>query len=68
VNAIRAALEKGKNPDIETHVFPGLNHLFQPAKLGTMDEWATSKLTMDTAVLEKMTTWLKQKTGLDKQP
>ncbi|MBL8744614.1 MAG: alpha/beta fold hydrolase, partial [Myxococcales bacterium] len=26
VAAIRAALEKGKNPDVETHVFPGLNH------------------------------------------
>lgn len=68
VAAIRAALEKGKNPDIETHVFPGLNHLFQPAKLGTMDEWATSKVTIDTAVLEKMTTWLKKTNGLDKLP
>ena len=65
IGAIRAALEKGKNPDVETHVFPGLNHLFQPAKLGTIDEWATSKVTIDQAVLERMTAWLKKKSGLD---
>jgi uncharacterized protein len=68
VAAIRAALEKGKNPDIETHVFPGLNHLFQPAKIGTIEEWSTSKITIDTAVLEKMTVWLTKRAAVEKQP
>ncbi|MBL8741243.1 MAG: hypothetical protein JNK04_09120, partial [Myxococcales bacterium] len=55
-------------PDVETHVFPGLNHLFQPAKNGTIEEWATSTVTMDPAVLEKMAVWLKKRAGVEKQP
>jgi len=68
VAAIRAALEKGKNPDIESHVFPGLNHLFQPAKLGTVEEWATSKTTIDKAVLEKLASWMVKRAGVEKKP
>jgi len=59
IAAIRTALERGKNPDITTVVVPDRNHLFQPAVLGTPEEWAGIEITIDPAVLETMSNWLR---------
>jgi fermentation-respiration switch protein FrsA (DUF1100 family) len=37
---------------------PGLNHLFQPARRGTIDEYATIDVTCDPAVLVLVGDWI----------
>ncbi|MFO0611806.1 MAG: alpha/beta fold hydrolase [Polyangiaceae bacterium] len=64
--AIDAALKKAGNRDVTTQSFDGLNHLFQRADLGTMEEWATIDETLDPRVLEALTGWLTSRTGLVK--
>jgi len=44
----------------ETHVFPGLNHLFQPCTTGMTSEYAMIDTTIDPQVLEYMTAWIKK--------
>ncbi|MPM07316.1 hypothetical protein SDC9_53622 [bioreactor metagenome] len=44
----------------ETHVFPGLNHLFQPCKTGMTTEYAMTETTIDPQVLEYMVSWIKK--------
>ncbi len=61
IAAIRAALDRGRNPDVTTEVLVGLNHLFQPATLGTMQEWTSIETTMAPAVLERIASWLRQR-------
>jgi fermentation-respiration switch protein FrsA (DUF1100 family) len=39
-------------------VMPGLNHLFQPAKTGGLDEYASIDTTVDPAVLEAVGDWV----------
>ena len=60
--AIEAALLRGKNPDVTTRLFPGHNHLFQPAVLGTPEEWAGIETTLDPAVLDEIAAWLGART------
>ena len=38
--------------------FPNLNHLFQEAKTGDVDEYAQLEQTISPAVLEKMSSWI----------
>ena len=45
--------------------FPGLNHLFQPATTGAVQEYAGIETTIDPAVLTKISSWLLKVTGLD---
>jgi hypothetical protein len=68
VAAIRAALERGGNADVTTVVVPGRNHLFQPALLGTPEEWAGIEITIDPAVLETMSDWLRTKARMGQEP
>jgi pimeloyl-ACP methyl ester carboxylesterase len=56
--AIRAALEASGNPDVTVKKLDGLNHLFQPAETGTIEEYAQIELTMDPAVLELIRGWI----------
>jgi pimeloyl-ACP methyl ester carboxylesterase len=56
-------LEKAKaalagNPKLRAEQLPGLNHLFQAATTGTMDEYVTLSETFNPAALELMTQWL----------
>ncbi|HBG70383.1 MAG: hypothetical protein A2W93_15655 [Bacteroidetes bacterium GWF2_43_63] len=44
----------------ETHVFPGLNHLFQPCTTGLTGEYAMIETTIDPQVLEYMKAWIKK--------
>ncbi len=53
-----AALVKGGNTSVRAETLPGLNHLFQTAKTGGMDEYATLSETFSPAALALMTEWL----------
>lgn len=50
------ALAGHKRSEVQT--FPGLNHLFQPAKTGTVQEYGVIETTMDPAVLQRVSRWI----------
>ncbi len=54
----QASLKKARNKNFETRVLPGLNHLFQEAKTGSVDEYATINQTIAPQVLELITQWI----------
>jgi uncharacterized protein len=56
--AIRKALEAGGNKRFETVEMPGLNHLFQTAKTGSITEYFHIDETMAPAVLAKIADWI----------
>ena len=58
LRAIETALIQGPCVDFEIRQFPGLNHLFQPAETGHMDEYARIPVTIDQRVLETITIWI----------
>lgn len=47
------------NPDATVRVFPGLNHLMQPATTGGLEEYGAIETTISPTVLELVTSWLK---------
>ncbi|PXX64194.1 hypothetical protein DFR70_105379 [Nocardia tenerifensis] len=49
------------DPDATVHVFPGLNHLMQPAKTGLPTEYAKIETTISPDVLTYVTGWLTQR-------
>lgn len=55
---IKAALEKGGNKQFEIVEFPNLNHLFQKAKTGSVEEYAQIEQTIAPQVLDKMSSWI----------
>lgn len=55
--AIEKALGEAKVP-VTARVMPGLNHLFQPAKTGGLEEYATIETTIDPAVLKAVADWV----------
>ena len=64
---IEAALKKGGNPDYTVRRLPGLNHLFQTAQTGGVGEYAKIEETMSPVALDLITTWVRQRTGLEKK-
>jgi pimeloyl-ACP methyl ester carboxylesterase len=52
----RAAL--AHNRKVRAEKLPGLNHMFQRAAVGTMEEYVTLSETFNPAALELMTDWL----------
>ncbi|MCF6129798.1 alpha/beta hydrolase [Flavobacterium sp. AS60] len=58
LSGIKVSLEKAKNKKFETLEFPNLNHLFQEAKNGTIEEYAQLEETISPQVLEKMSSWI----------
>lgn len=50
------SLESPSKPEIV--IIPKANHLFQPAKTGMPDEYATIKVGMDPEVLKKISDWV----------
>ena len=54
---IERALEG--NGDVTIREFDGLNHLFQPAKTGMLDEYGSIETTFAPEVLEVMTDWIR---------
>jgi pimeloyl-ACP methyl ester carboxylesterase len=57
-NLEKAKAACAKNPKLRAEQLPGLNHLFQTAKIGTMDEYVTISETFAPAALDLMTQWL----------
>jgi len=62
--AISKALAKGGNEDVTTEVLSGLNHLFQTAKTGKVEEVAQLEETLAPLMLDKVTAWVRARGGL----
>lgn len=58
LNGIRSSLQKAKNNQFEIAEFPNLNHLFQEAKTGDVNEYGQLEQTIAPSVLEKMSSWI----------
>ncbi|HEV8581302.1 MAG TPA: alpha/beta fold hydrolase [Thermoanaerobaculia bacterium] len=56
--AVRAALAAGGNRDHEVRSLPGLNHLFQHAKTGGMEEYGTIEETFAPEALSMIGDWI----------
>ena len=56
--AIRAALQKAGNKQFEIVEYPGLNHLFQTCKTGSVSEYQDIEETFNEKPLAKMTEWI----------
>lgn len=56
--AIRAALEGARNPDVDIHRLPGLNHLFQTAATGLPNEYGVIEETIAPPVLDLIRDWV----------
>jgi len=64
LTAIAWALKAGGNTDYATVKLPGLNHLLQTSKTGTVSEYRTIEETMSPTALETISDWiLKRTTG-----
>lgn len=58
---IRQALIEGGNPNVETEVLPSLNHLFQTARTGSEEEYATIAETMALGALKRIASFVRQR-------
>jgi len=58
LDAIQRGLKRARNRDVTTKILPGLNHLFQPALTGTVEEYATIETTLAPAMLELVSSWI----------
>lgn len=58
LEGFRNALQKGGNRQVKTVSFPGLNHLFQECKMGTIDEYALIEQTFSPDALKVMGDWI----------
>ena len=61
--AIEQALREGGNTHFTVKELPGLNHLFQTAKTGNIDEYAKIEETIAPLALETMAQWIEGQTG-----
>jgi uncharacterized protein len=55
---LAAILKRNNNKNVETHVMPGLNHLFQHCQTCTFQEYAKLEETFSPEVLSIMAAWL----------
>lgn len=60
LQAIRAALTKAGNKNVEIVPLPGLNHMFQKAVTGSVPEYGQLTETVNPAALEKVSSWINQ--------
>ncbi|GAB5551435.1 MAG: alpha/beta fold hydrolase [Saprospiraceae bacterium] len=58
IPGIEEALTQGGNENFTVKVFPDLNHLFQKAETGQVDEYEKIDETVNVAVLEYVTQWI----------
>jgi uncharacterized protein len=56
--AVRTALDAAANQDYEVVLLPGLNHLFQHAETGGIEEYGVIEETFAPAVLERIVEWI----------
>jgi len=59
--AIRAALAEAPVEDVTVRELPGLNHLFQPAQTGAVEEYGQIETTIDPSVLELVAGWITER-------
>ena len=62
IRAITSALEIAGNKNVETRIYPGLNHLFQECITGLTDEYAKLDQTLAPVMLNVVGEWLKEVT------
>lgn len=58
IEAIRKALKEGRNMDVTTKIFPGLNHLFQHTSTGLPSEYQQIEETFAPEALEYIGDWI----------
>jgi pimeloyl-ACP methyl ester carboxylesterase len=61
---IQLWVRKSGNRDVTIRGMPGLNHLFQTATTGLMDEYGKIEETFAPAALEAIAAWLEEKAGM----
>lgn len=61
--AIARALKAAGNRDVTTRALPGLNHMFQPASSGQVEEYQDIETTIDPTVLELVAAWIAERFG-----
>ena len=61
--AIEQALREGGNTHVTVKELPGLNHLFQTARTGNLDEYGKIEETMSPVALETIAAWLVSQTS-----
>jgi pimeloyl-ACP methyl ester carboxylesterase len=59
--AIRDALKTANNPDVTVKELAGLNHLFQTAGTGGVDEYGRLDETLSPVAIELITTWIRER-------
>jgi len=59
--AIEQALREGGNPDFTIQELPRLNHLFQTAQTGNLNEYAFLEETMSPVALETIAAWIQDR-------
>lgn len=59
---LRAALAAAGNAGVTVHRFPQLNHLFQTAQTGALEEYESIDETMAPAVLDRIAAWIHSNT------
>jgi dienelactone hydrolase len=64
--AIRKAVEKGKNKRLTIEELPGLNHLFQECSTGLHTEYSTIEQTFSPIALDVILNWIKKQMHLEK--
>jgi pimeloyl-ACP methyl ester carboxylesterase len=57
-NAIRTNLEKAGNDRVRVRIFPELNHLFQEAKTGAVEEYGEIEQTFSPVALDMIGSWI----------
>ena len=62
LGGIARKLEAGGNRNVTIRELPGLNHLFQTAKTGNIDEYARIEETMSPLALETVAQWIEAQT------
>ncbi len=60
LEGIKSALQKSGNKSVTTIEFPGLNHLFQECKTGSVNEYAEIEQTVSPVVLDTVSQWIKR--------
>ena len=58
LRVIEQTLAAAKNPDYKVVKLPGLNHLFQTCKTGTLTEYASIQETMSPVALDVISDWI----------
>lgn len=63
VPAVEAALREAGNERVTVKVVPGVNHMFQPARTGGVQEYQEIETTVDPAVLDLVRDWILANAG-----